>query len=656
MMSENIRLKDKKFFTELLNENITELKAIKDVVLENEDYKEARKLFANYIRKSLQTERYLSMSYEVEPNVCFYPNENEEEQANRICRLELIATGTPHQFNNEVDWEFNPTNDLYDEWTWQFNRHHELRILAHQYTLTGNELYAETFVKLVKSWINQAIVPENAEPTDTKCWRTIETGLRSYNWIYALHAFIHSEKFDDDTIVDFYKSLWEHGWRLRNFYSDNNWLIMEMNGLCQISVICDVLKDSIEWKQCAMDVLKKELKTQVYPDGFQVELSTGYHHAVVSNYLRVLNLFKQYDEFIPDDFIKELEGMTDINLKMVMPNGILPDLNDGAWANITKRLEVMLPFCPNREDWKWFITKGKEGIAPQYNTEILPYSGFGVLRTIKEGKSYYGLLDAAPFGTGHQHEDKLNVVINCYDKVLITEGGNYAYDKSDMRKYVLSTRSHNTIRIDGMDQNRRVNYKWEQEHLNELANMTWSCSDNIDWVEGVYNEGYGDNLVEVEHKRKLLFVKDIENLEPFFIVEDRITPNDNNTHNFEILWHLKAKDIRVEELNVTTLDEDGKNICIKPIISENLKLNVIKGQEKPEFQGWVTYNRGLQGEYEPCTTLKYEGKVEKEIRIVTLLYPLYDTECPINRIQASEDLGENSFEIILENGESITIN
>ena len=36
---------------------------------------------------------------------------------------------------------------------------------------------------------------------------------------------------------------------------------------------------------------------------------------------------------------------------------------------------------------------------------------------------------------------------------------NYAYDTSEMRKYVLSTRAHNTIRIDGKDQNTRRSWR-----------------------------------------------------------------------------------------------------------------------------------------------------------------------------------------------------
>jgi hypothetical protein len=60
--------------------------------------------------------------------------------------------------------------------------------------------------------------------------------------------------------------------------------------------------------------------------------------------------------------------------------------------------------------------------------------------------------EAGPFGYGHQHEDKLGVVIFAYGKDLLVEGGSYAYDASKWRRYVLSSAAHNVILVDGQGQ------------------------------------------------------------------------------------------------------------------------------------------------------------------------------------------------------------
>ena len=237
-----------------------------------------------------------------------------------------------------------------------------------------------------------------------------------------------------------------------------------------------------------------------------------------------------------------------------------------------------------------------------------------------------------------------------------SEGGNYAYDESEMRKYVLSTRSHNTIRVDGNDQNRGAYYKWEANQINQLADMSWRCGKDIDWVEGIYDECYGkEQTPSITHKRKVMLVKDIEGLEPFFIVVDRLSSNDEKVHQYEVLWHLNANKTIELPLGVMTLDEDGKNIMVKAADQPGLKLAIISGEEEPEFQGWLPVGKGLQGEYAPCPTLKYTIASEQSLRIVTILYPVKQEICTVQSIEASYEIEDKEIRLILKSGQIIGI-
>ena len=95
------------------------------------------------------------------------------------------------------------------------------------------------------------------------------------------------------------------------------------------------------------------------------------------------------------------------------------------------------------------------------------------MRSGWERDARYLLLDVGPFGYGHQHEDKLNLLLHAYGRLLLAEGGNYAYDSSEMRRYVLSTRAHNTIRVDGHDQNRRLYFHGVTPDLTEPCGARW---------------------------------------------------------------------------------------------------------------------------------------------------------------------------------------
>ena len=112
-----------------------------------------------------------------------------------------------------------------------------------------------------------------------------------------------------------------------------------------------------------------------------------------------------------------------------------------------------------------------------------PWSGFLVMRTGWTTEDSWALFDAAPFGKAHQHEDKLSLLFYANGKLLLTEGGNYAYDTSEMRRYVLSTRAHNTVRVDAKDQNRLKHYAWKEEDIREKADLKWQLGPVWDYGE-----------------------------------------------------------------------------------------------------------------------------------------------------------------------------
>ena len=52
-----------------------------------------------------------------------------------------------------MDWEYQPDSD--PEFTYQFNRHRYFICLGQAYQLTGEERYAEHFVRLLTDWIRR---------------------------------------------------------------------------------------------------------------------------------------------------------------------------------------------------------------------------------------------------------------------------------------------------------------------------------------------------------------------------------------------------------------------------------------------------------------------------------------------------------------------
>ncbi len=652
------RLSDARFFGELVDVTRPGLEGIPQAIARS-DYAEARPLFAAEVRRTLQPERLLSVRRRFRGTHFMREGETLEQATDRILRLELISTHTPHQFKDQVDWFANPTFNQYREWTWQLSRHPEWALLAERYRQTGDERLSECFVRLFQSWVRQAIVPVDAPGSATLCWRTIETGIRMGGaWQWALHSFYRSPHFTDDVLVDWYKSVWEHGWRLRNFHRTGNWLIMEMNGLAQVGILYPQFRDAAAWQAYAFDRLVRELDVQVYPDGFQIELSTGYHQVVVHNYQWLMDICAAYDVTVPDTFSAGLERMHSANVRLMMPDGRLPDLNDGGWIDVAPLLEGTEETYPDHQDLTWARTRGLQGHPPAETSTAFANAGYYVMRTGWEPDAIWALFDGGPFGYGHQHEDKLNILLHAYGRMLATEGGDYAYDDSEMRRYVLSTRAHNTIRVDGQDQNRRFNYSRERFDPTALAGATWHTSPDHDLAEAIYDEGYGPNAAtRVQHRRTVVMLKESRgDMGPCLLVFDRLLPSDDARHAYQLLWHLDGEDIATDGLAVRTIDAGMANLSIMASAVAGMQMRIVSGQETPEWQGWRSIKQHQQGQYVPLPTAIYEWEATGVTNLVTLLYPTRAGQtCPVVGISPLGEHEETGASVELAAGGHIVL-
>lgn len=621
---------DAYFFGECLNWEAGGMEAVR-IAAEREDYPAARHALAQVIRDwaAEKREGLLTIPYEMPENAVILPEESEEEACRRIQKHVVVSVGVPCDFGaeNRVDWESNPTYNGYREWTWQLNRHHEWKMLAHQWNLTHDDTLAETAAELFVSWVRQAVFPGPCTGYETKCWRTIECGIRmGCTWPYVLFTFAGTEAFTDDILVDWYKSVWEHGDRLSRDYTSGNWLIMEMNGLAQIGILYPQLKQAGAWLEQALDFLGKELDRQIYPDGFQYELTTNYHVVVILNYQRLAEVAGAFGQKLPESFYEKLENACLLYVRLMMPDGTTPDINDGRRVDVKEDFQIRRRMLPQAKCIRW-VLEGNEEDRPDFTSVALEYSGFLVMRSGWDKDAVWALLDAAPFGKAHQHEDKLNLLLYANGRLLVTEGGNYAYDSSPMRDYVLSTRSHNTVRVDGQDQNRKLRYSWKDEDIRKKAGLRYEITEEQDTGEASYEEGYGENAdIAVKHTRKVFFLeKSGQNRPPYLVIVDRMEAEE--PHEYECLWHVD--DIVREQKEGQIAFTDLR------LLYAGGEAEIVTGQEEPEWQGFVATGT-VQGQYRavPCVCLRRTGR---NVCLVTVLDPAPQYEKQVVRVELKNE-------------------
>ena len=641
------RLTDFDFFTTCVDFSIPALHSLPSLARDG-NYTEAQHIFASYIRSQLNPALYLAgKKDELEKD-----KDKVIAAAEQVMEHTFISCRVPYTFPGAIDWTHNPTYNGYEEWPWQLNRHPEWKSLARAYLLTGDERYAKEWAEQLISWTKQAQVPGNESGYATICWRTIEAGIRMACWAYVIHAFLHSPSVSDEVITIFFKSLWEHGWRLRNFCTKRNWLIMEMHGLARIGLIFPFFKESEEWLSYAHKRLSDEFAIQVYPDGMQNELSMGYHYVVTNNYEGVLEMYARIGQEAPAYLVKGLKLMYEHYVRCAAPDLFCPTMNDGGRSCAWRNLEMACRLFPEREDFRYIRTQRREGREPACLSVFHEYGGAAIMRQSWREDAVWAYMDCSPFGTAHQHEDKLNMQIFAYGRELLTEAGQFDYDASEMRKYVLSTRGHNTARIDGFDQNRRAGYSWDPADISKKVSAFWSSDERRDVAEDIYNEGYGPDFLPVAHKRRVIFLKDEQGLPPMFVAIDRFTAQDDQQHAYELMWHLHDHPTTILPGCVENRAEDGVGLAISPSAGG---ISIVRGQKTPVYQGWLPKYGVGNVEHYPIPTVLNTGLFTGSTRVVTALCPFRADSPRVVSIEASQNADDTTFTLRLADGSAVTV-
>ena len=573
--------------------------------------------------------------------------------------------GHAHQFKDrKIDWRLNPTPDKYREWPWQFNRHCAFKLLARDYRANGLEDTAQAWVSMMTSWMDQAPCPPvgaDVRRSDV-CWRTIDAGIRMRQWVSQLPPFVNSPSVSDAFLTRYFASVWEHMQFLATRYSHNNWLIHELNGVVCAVAAYPFLKGAAEWREDALRRLSEELSRQVYPDGFQIELTTGYHCGCANMYYGIVRFLDKAGFAVPPELAAGIVRMYEAMIRISAPDGSLPPLNDsGEWklekngGSVPQMAARCRRFAPGREDFAWFATRRREGRPPKETSLVLPYSGAVAFRSSWETNAVWGYMDCSPFGAGHQHEDKLNFLMHAYGRHMLTEGGIFAYDSSAMREYVLSTRAHNTVMFDGNEQWQRDVYKFKG--IDVPADVATGFSPDVDFAESSYSLPYRNSAkAGFAHRRRVVFLKKVPGLGPFFAVVDRLSAADGKTHSYEQMWHLEDCDLAIS--GAAFAADFGGGVRLSAFSSDGgVEISNRKGVDGPrrrDLQGWVGGGPGARSR-RAIPTAVANGSFTGARRVVTVLYPHCGGLCPIAGVAASSDVADRSASLVMRDGSRIEI-
>lgn len=247
-----------------------------------------------------------------------------------------------------------------------------------------------------------------------------------------------------------------------------------------LSRVFEDFAESAKWREMDAQWLAEYLDDGFYPDGLFKELTLGYTSSVTAQILRIAAAL--FDEPPIQQRRAQLAAMVGAMVGLAKPTGPVRSFGDGPgrtlgiiwcedlirrldepWlAAISDAIVAARPFTPAgapprnlpAEDWPHF------GATPPPFTEWPPpgeaaWGGYYAMRSDWSADARYLMIDGGPWGTTHQHMDKLSFELAAYGADFITDPGNtqYANNEPDARLSTLHAGFlHNTLTVDGVDE------------------------------------------------------------------------------------------------------------------------------------------------------------------------------------------------------------
>lgn len=227
-------------------------------------------------------------------------------------------------------------------------------------------------------------------------------------------------------------------------------------------------------------------------------------------------------------------------------------------------------FCP---DAGYFVQRS--GWGPLDSHLIFDFGGLGMLTG------------------GHSHADALSVVLFSEGREVLVDPGTFVYNCApEWRGYFRSTRAHNTVTVDGLNQAEMgETFRWK------TGISSWGAEVHdlpVQYVEGEH-DGYGATPGGVIHRRRIVHIAK----EYWILVDDF---RGSGQHTFDFNFHFGS------EVDVSKFEHGGADLTacaeaagflLAMFASGPMTADLVRGESTP-IRGWASPG---YGEKKPAQSL-----------------------------------------------------
>ena len=498
--------------------------------------------------------------------------------------------------------------------SWGFNLHTWKFIdpLLRDFDETGEENWLREAVRIARSWY--LLHREADDDADPMAWYDMSTSLRTPRLLALMLRAARIDDLRDDAIILAAAFAWhlEELHKDRAYNPNNNHGFYTAVSQVHAAKYAEMFSDAGATGQEGRIRLEEVVSSQFAEDGVHLEHSPDYHRMLLGSFEQAIQ-----DELLEDEVIEaRIRRAAHVLGWMVQPDGTLVQFGDSPENRVARPRALSIDPAT-----QFILSDGMRGEPETRELAVFPDGGYAFVRSPQPagpgelGGSGYLAFSAAFHSRAHKHADDLNVVWYDRGHQILVDAGRFGYgellspDSPERRKgfyyaaperqYVEGTMAHNTVMMDGRDQERRARTPYGS-----------ALGDCIE-TGGVFDLSGRVHHDDYIHRRRVVY-RPGEQL----LLKDSIFAQSPERRE-GIVWLNVAGHFELEAIadEVVFVTGEGDALTRLSISSQGRLIEPVRGQKDP-LRGWRSR---MDGTMDPVWSIGFAFEVDTRMAMDTIL-------------------------------------